>query len=742
MNGVTVFRRHVRQMRAAQLARYVCYALPVAVLSAFLIARVAGGTLFEACAIALVVAGVQVLAIDLAQARRRVTRRRTAEHLDRTHAVLEDSSMLLLSAPATLTLPARLQRTRTADALDRLHAEGRLTGAATGRVPHAAALSLIVAAALANTTWMVPGWFGQDAALDDGIVAPRIASLSMEARPPAYTRLPPLQFDTGDVSVPEFSTLRLTLRAEGDFEALTILSGAGERVRLYAAGDGRWQSPWWGARATTWQVVDDAGNPVPMPGGGIVHAVALVSDEAPRIHVRAPAARLHEIEGLPFALPVRLAVEDDYGVSSVTAFATRATGSGERVRFEDASELLYESAAAGERSVEAAKVFDGAALGLEPGAEVYLHFEASDGRPGAANVARSQTLILRWRGEDQQPDVVLDNAVVTVMPEYFRSQRQIIIDSEALVAGRDSIDAETFAARAQSLAIDQQALRLRYGQFLGEEVGGEPAALPEGGVEAHFAGDGHDHDGPVEGDGGDGHYAGDGHDHGDETLPRQDSAIGDFGDAAAAIEPYAHFHDREEQATLFDPETRELLRAALRAMWRSEGELRQFRPAPALPHQYEALALIKRVQNRSRVFVARVGFEPTPVDPARRLSGELDEIEPSGGLGPRDAATTDARVIEAMRALRYGALVQEDADVVENWIDGVLDDALRRGDDAASSAALGARAALDQWRIDARCDDCGERLAAFWLRHAPDRPAPAARGEVALDAFVPAERSP
>ena len=58
---------------------------------------------------------------------------------------------------------------------------------------------------------------------------------------------------------------------------------------------------------------------------------------------------------------------------------------------------------------------------------------------------------------------------VDVMPEYFRSQRQIIIDSEKLLRDKRRITKQTFNATSNELAHDQKVLRLRYGEFLGEE---------------------------------------------------------------------------------------------------------------------------------------------------------------------------------------------------------------------------------------------------------------------------------
>mgnify|MGYP001791847182 CR=1 FL=1 len=762
--GRTALRRHVRGLRSAQLARYLGYAVPLSILAGFAAVRWVAASPAEALLLAGLAALVQVLTIDVAHAAQRVTATRTAAHLDRVHASLEDSTALLLAPESTLSLPARLQRERTAEALLALVAQGDLRSSTAGRLPRVMAGALLLAAVLANLTWLVPRWLEPTLAREAKQQASLVTAVTLEARPPEYTRLPPLEFEVGDITVPEFSTLRATLTVSGTYSGLELVQGDGHRVKLYDAGDGRWQSTWWPATATTWQILDGAGTPVPLPDGAFVHRVGLTSDTAPAIRIAAPDARLHEVDGLPFALPVRVSVVDDHGVAAVTAHATRATGSGERVSFEGSVEALFEDAAASRRELEAARDFTGAQFGLAPGAEIYLHFEAADARPGANNVARSQTLILRWKDVDRAPDVVLDNAVIQVMPEYFRSQRQIIIDSEALVANRATIAPNAFEVRAQSLALDQRALRLRYGQFLGEELGGEPAAMPLG--EGHYIGDGHNHGGESEGtwqqayaeelealrgseadpdaadtvwQEGDAHYPGDGHNHGDEPPEFFQSATGDFGDALAAISPYAHFHDQEEAATLFDPETRELLRAALRAMWRSEAALRQFDPGPALPHQYEALALIKRVQNRSRVFVARVGYEPTPVDPGRRLTGELDDIAASGRLSPRERPTVNSARITAMQTLLGATRYPQgnfDRGAIDDWFDESLAQAAAQDDDGLAQATLDVRAAVDEWRLEGDCDTCRDRVLAYWQRYAPTPPAPAARSESGLDAFA------
>ncbi|MGJ3627499.1 hypothetical protein AB5I41_12010 [Sphingomonas sp. MMS24-JH45] len=73
------------------------------------------------------------------------------------------------------------------------------------------------------------------------------------------------------------------------------------------------------------------------------------------------------------------------------------------------------------------------------------------------------------------------------------SQRQVIIDAEALLKARRRLTPEAFRARALRIGDDQGALRMRYGNFLGGETEGASNAMPTSDEEAHHADDGHDH---------------------------------------------------------------------------------------------------------------------------------------------------------------------------------------------------------------------------------------------------------
>src|SRR5690606_41643874 len=67
----------------------------------------------------------------------------------------------------------------------------------------------------------------------------------------------------------------------------------------------------------------------------------------------------------------------------------------------------------------------------------------------------------------------------TTLFRSFRSQRQLIIDTERLIAEKPVIPKQEFNARSNELGFDQKSLRLKYGQFMGDET---EIQAPPGGV--------------------------------------------------------------------------------------------------------------------------------------------------------------------------------------------------------------------------------------------------------------------
>ncbi len=99
-------------------------------------------------------------------------------------------------------------------------------------------------------------------------------------------------------------------------------------------------------------------------------------------------------------------------------------------------------------------------------------------------------------------------------------------------------------------------------------------------------------------------------------------------EAESLMEGYAHNHDMPEAATFFEESIKVQLKAAMAQMWDAELQLRLHQPKAALPYEYEALKHIKKLQQQSRIYVHKVGFEPPPIPiDKKRYSGELKDIK-------------------------------------------------------------------------------------------------------------------
>ena len=286
---------------------------------------------------------------------------------------------------------------------------------------------------------------------------------------------------------------------------------------------------------------------------------------------------------------------------------TVAKGSGEGVKFREVQRPLRRAVGTDPRSAVYGDELELDAFQLEPGDEVYFHALVSDRRFPRPNTARSETRFLVLRAPDAATsDPVGALAGVNRLPPFFRSQRQVILDTERLIADRDKIDEATWLARSQEIGVDQKLLRLRYGQFLGEEFepdslgapreaeamalagrlrtrsAGSPRAAVQEAAIARAIEASHDH--PVKPAG--------------ETGPATVESL------AAA---FVHRHDNPEAATLFDAKVQASLRGVLAAMWDAEGALRSGQPVAALPAENRALELLKALQQADRIYVRRTG---------------------------------------------------------------------------------------------------------------------------------------
>lgn len=680
MSAELDFSGWLRPVRWRVRAQVAALGLPLVLALAALVWRLVG---VEA-ALAVLLTGLAVVAALAARAARRFDQRWLLRRLDAERADIEDSADLLLADPEGLGVLQRLQRQRL---MARLAA-----GPMLARQPLwdgrrlALGWALALAAALVAVFWPGPeGTVGEALAPRAAVVGPPVLmARTLRVVPPGYTGLPVRRVDELFVKAPAGSRLEWRLRFAPQAQAAALVFLDGRRLALVRDGEdfvGRGVLD----RSALYRVVA-AGEAKP----GALNRLDAVADAAPVVRALVPQATVTVAAAGQTRWALRFEARDDYAVQGQGRLRLiRAEGTGENVRFLESVRVVNGTGLAKARRFDAS--IDLAALGMGPGDELVAQLEVRDTKPGGGQAARSASLILRIPSADAAVVAGLEGMVQRVMPAYFRSQRQIIIDIEALLKVRGTLSAAVFAGRSNNIAADQRILRLRYGQFLGEESEGQPRApsmadllTSDGDVETKA---------PPKLVMPEGHDAMDGHNHG---ASGGEAPV--FGSDVDVFAQYGHAHGDSESATLFDPRTRETLRKALDAMWQAERSLRLAEPAAALPLAYQALGFIKDVQQATRIFLQRTGPVLAPIDEARRLAGKREGIAP-GRAGVRARSDADPAPRAVFAALAARAPEAGELAALERWLAGTQ-----------VPDRLAALAAIDAVRGDPDCVPCRARL--------------------------------
>ncbi|AIZ62895.1 hypothetical protein PK28_02885 [Hymenobacter sp. DG25B] len=534
----------------------------------------------------------------------------TARQLNRLYPELEDSAGLLLRQPDELSLLESLQQQHvinrlavlSADQLPLLPVAWRPTILLTaGLLLMAGGLSLWkstssirseAAPALAIRFPESPAAAGQP-------TAPRLLDTRILISPPAYTRQATSAASQPSFRCPEGSLVRWTVRvSRAAKQPPQLILGKQTLPFRPVAG----QANTFTAQATLTSSVlyhlrfagqnsDD-------------YAINVQPDQAPTVRIQTPKPYTLVEFGMKPQVPVRVLLQDDYGLTRARLVATVAQGQGEAVKFREVATELSGGLRGQPAQATLAHLLRLPQLGLTYGDEVYFYVQTWDNHQ---RTARSDSYLVQWEDttvDDSGTDMALG---VNMVPAYFRSQRQIIIDTEKLLSEKRGLPQATLLERSNTIGYDQKVLRLRYGQFMGEEFSESIGDAP---VQADSAGSAEKHEGAEE------------HGHHDEhAAPATSDAA---GDAARLMEPYVHAHDDAETADFLEPAVKAKLSIVLSQMWEAELRLRTGQPAAALPFEYKALRLLKQVQQQTRAYVKKSGFEP-PVFPEAtlRLTGEL-----------------------------------------------------------------------------------------------------------------------
>jgi hypothetical protein len=344
-------------------------------------------------------------------------------------------------------------------------------------------------------------------------------------------------------------------------------------------------------------------------------------DLAPRIEPASKELYRYHFLKDPKSIRVSAKISDDFRVRQAFIVATVARGSGENVKFR---EMRLPLTPADFKEANIQKTIDLKALNFAPGDELYYYWAATDNRQPEANFSKSDTYFVVYKDTANVEEAELATMAVNIMPEYFRSQRQIIIDTEKLIAKRKKLKKSEFNATSNEIGFDQKLLRLRYGQYLGEEFetnigGGDNPAADNGNVIDAFT---HHSDG--QGEGAESRVGEPVHadEHAHEHTP-----VGEKDPLAALMEQYTHSHDDAETNTFYEQSTRSLLKMALEQMWQSELHLRTYEPEKALPFEHKALEYLKTAQQKARTYVKKSGYDPPPIkESEKRLTGELKDL--------------------------------------------------------------------------------------------------------------------
>ncbi|MEA9589666.1 hypothetical protein VC279_20490 [Xanthomonas sp. WHRI 10064A] len=709
----------------------------------------------HAAVVPLLLLGVAMLAAVALHAARQLDQTWLIRRLDR-EPDLDDSSDLLF-APATQLGPLQ--------ALQRQRLEQRLRSTPRDLRPawpwrRAWPWSLLgLAACSALLLW--PPRELPPAAPADRVAAARASSgaamlrqAQLRSTPPAYTGLPAARLPGLDARVPAGTRLDWQLQVSPAPRNVALRLTDGRLIPLTRQGSSdQWQGQWIATRANLYRILIDG-----TPADRQLHRLDVLPDRPPQVRVLAPEQSLVLWTPANGAWALRFEASDDYAVAaSAELRLTLAQGSGENITFKTQRRTLTGSGPVTRRNFAA--TLQPQALGMAAGDDLIAQLIVHDTRQPGPQEGRSASVILRWPPPEQTMAAGLEASVKQTLPAYFRSQRQIIIDAEALLKEKPRLDAATYLKRADAIGVDQRLLRLRYGQFLGEESEGAPKGPPTADApptsdapaddmptadapaapdeHAHDATQPHaDHDHDHAAAPASGAAALDDHDH-DHTDGRPERS--GFGQAQDVLTEFGHTHDHAEAATLLDPQTRALLRAALDQMWQSEGELRQGHPERALPFANKALGFIKQVQQAERIYLARVGTQLPPIDPSRRMSGKRDGL--ARGAAALDARTSpDPQPMALWQALGNAAPAQDAAalDAFARWLPA---------HETQLDAPLDLAAAVETLRATPDCASCRQRLRALlWpvLVRPPaavqPRTAPDAGGQRYLDALHAQER--
>jgi len=446
---------------------------------------------------------------------------------------------------------------------------------------------------------------------------PKLINQSLTIYYPNYTNLRASKSSTMDVKAVEGSRISWELEFNDALETVSIENIDNSYAMELKDGKYTYSLNLTGSSFYNFKFSDKKGNTY----FSDLYAIEVTKDEAPTVDIKG----IEQFTQFEFTddktVQFNSEITDDYGLNEAYIIATVSKGTGESVKFREEQLSFDTSLKRGAKSQNLSKTINLDAMKMEPGDELYFYVHASDLKTPKPNISRSETFFIAIKDTTTNTFGVEGTLGVDRMPDYFRSQRQLIIDTEKLIKQRGQLSKEDFNFTSNELGFDQKALRIKYGEFMGEEQAEVEGVVTQDNLEEFEGENEHHHDEEGEED----LLAAFTHDHdgsNEHNLVEEKIQT----ESKNPLEEFAHSHDDAEMATLFEESLRSKLLKALGEMWDSELYLRLYEPEKSLPYQYRALTLLQDIKNSARIYVHRIGFDPPPIKEDARLSGKLEEI--------------------------------------------------------------------------------------------------------------------
>lgn len=435
-----------------------------------------------------------------------------------------------------------------------------------------------------------------------------LKNLKIVVDEPAYTKRPPITQSSADVQFIQGAQINWDISTTSNAQKVQLLVNGKELINLIPDKN---RQKWHISKKienTGFYQINIENNL------SAYFKLAAIKDLPPVIYMLAPGQYTLLSPGYDKPVLVRGQIIDDFGLSSVRLMATVASGGGESVKFRQFQLPMLPVFSGQPLKIGLHQSLSLKTLQIGSGDELFFYLTASDNH---GLQTRTAMFYINFRDTSRQSEVSGLVKGLNPVPEYFRSERQLIIDTEKLLKEKKKLTASGFKEKSNDLGIDQQLLRQRYSKFLGEESS-EEETFPESNKAT---------------------------DQGVQTVSASKNSI----DAMFTEKP-----DNADDADIFEPVIKAELKAALNQMWLAERMLRTYKLSDARPYEYSALRLLKLVQEKTRAYVSKTSFHPMAVQPfVKRLSGEQSKIS------NQSFSQNDLSVIDQLQLVRQAIPILE-----------------------------------------------------------------------------------